>query len=204
MQRGQVEIAGGGFYEPILIAIPPEDRHEQITRLSRYVENHFGSARAVPGSPNAFGSHSCPPRLRLLASNIRLWTTIIFSARASSLISSTATISPKISGHSVKVLPGLKALRYLLPFHAPKDTIEFLRASAKEHPGGFAAMGDDLEKFGVWPGTNKLCYTDGWLENLFVALEQNSDWLETATPAARLPRTLRSDAPIFPLLPTVK
>src|ERR1700752_3598987 len=28
--RGQVEIVGGGFYEPILIAIPHEDRLEQI------------------------------------------------------------------------------------------------------------------------------------------------------------------------------
>ena len=108
-------------------------------------------------------------------------------------------------GHSVKVLPGLKALRYLLPFRAPADTIEFLRASAKEHPGGFAAMGDDLEKFGVWPGTNKLCYTDGWLENLFVALEQNSDWLETATPGScGCLAPCRSDAPIFPPLPTAK
>jgi alpha-amylase len=59
-------------------------------------------------------------------------------------------------------------------------------------------MGDDLEKFGVWPGTNKLCYTDGWLENLFVALEQNSDWLETATPAAAVashPSFGRADLP---------
>src|SRR5579862_903460 len=31
--RGQVEIVGGGFYEPILIAIPYEDRIEQIRRL---------------------------------------------------------------------------------------------------------------------------------------------------------------------------
>src|ERR1700690_268892 len=40
--RGQVEIVGGGFYEPILIAIPYEDRIEQIRRLSRFIEEHFG------------------------------------------------------------------------------------------------------------------------------------------------------------------
>ena len=66
-------------------------------------------------------------------------------------------------------------------------------------------MGDDLEKFGVWPGTNKLCYADGWLENLFVALEQNAG-LAGNRHARRqpLPRTLRSDAPTFPPLPTPK
>jgi len=40
--RGQVEIAGGGFYEPILVAIPYEDQIEQIRRLSHFIEDHFG------------------------------------------------------------------------------------------------------------------------------------------------------------------
>ena len=40
-KRGQVEIVGGGFYEPILATIPFDDRHEQITRLADYIEKHF-------------------------------------------------------------------------------------------------------------------------------------------------------------------
>ena len=43
VERGQIEIIGGGYYEPILIAIPPPDRQEQITRLADYVEKHFGA-----------------------------------------------------------------------------------------------------------------------------------------------------------------
>ncbi len=39
----QVEIIGGGFYEPILATIPPQDRHDQILRLADYVEKHFGA-----------------------------------------------------------------------------------------------------------------------------------------------------------------
>jgi hypothetical protein len=184
VQRGQVELAGGGFYEPILVAIPPEDRHEQITRLAGYIEKHFGAR----------------PRGAWLAE--RVWEPQLPSSLAPSGVEYTLVDDNHFLGagfeleqlygyyvaedqrHSVKVLPGLKAFRYLIPFRAPAETIEFLRVCAKEHPGGFAAMGDDLEKFGVWPGTHKLCYTDGWLENLFIALEQNSDWLETTTPAA--------------------
>ena len=84
--------------------------------------------------------------------------------------------------HTVKVVPGLKALRYLLPFRPVTETSDFLRQASQSHPGAFAAMGDDLEKFGVWPGTYKHCYTDGWLENFFLELEKNADWLETSTP----------------------
>ena len=94
--------------------------------------------------------------------------------------------------HTVKVLPGLKTLRYLTPFRDVDETIEYLRGSASAHPGGFAAMGDDLEKFGVWPGTHDLCYRDGWLENFFRALEQCGDWLEVQTPA----KTIASHEPL--------
>src|SRR6185437_901279 len=100
--------------------------------------------------------------------------------------------------HTVKVLPGLKILRYLIPFRDVHETIDFLRGAAGAHPGGFAAMGDDLEKFGVWPGTHELCYKDGWLDRLFSAIEQNSDWLATSTPgdaaASRFPAR-RADLP---------
>ena len=72
----------------------------------------------------------------------------------------------------------------MIPFRDVGDTIEFLRAASSEHPGGLAAMGDDLEKFGVWPGTHDLCYRDGWLDHFFHALEGCADWLEVATPGA--------------------
>ena len=94
----------------------------------------------------------------------------------------------------MKVLPGLKALRYLIPFRDVGDTTNFLRAAADRHPGGFAAMGDDLEKFGVWPETHELCYTDGWLDRFFSELESNSDWLATSTPAD----AIASHAPLGP------
>ena len=178
----QAEIVGGGFYEPILVTIPPEDRHEQITRLADYVEKHFRAR----------------PRGAWIAE--RVWEPQISSCLAAAgvqytLVDDNHFLSAGFDldelygyrlaedlGHAVKVLPGLKMLRYLIPFHDVSETIDFLRQAAVRHPGGLAAMGDDLEKFGVWPGTHDLCYRDGWLEHLFSAIEQSSDWLVTSTP----------------------
>jgi len=42
VDKGQIEMVGSGFYEPILISIPPEDRIEQIRRMSDYLEKQFG------------------------------------------------------------------------------------------------------------------------------------------------------------------
>jgi alpha-amylase len=47
-------------------------------------------------------------------------------------------------------------------------------------------MGDDMEKFGVWPETYKHCYSEGWLDNFFIAIAKNSDWLQLSTPSEYL------------------
>src|SRR5262244_2707344 len=44
--RGQVEVIGGGLYEPILVSIPLQDQHEQLTRFGVYIEEHFGKRPA--------------------------------------------------------------------------------------------------------------------------------------------------------------
>ncbi|GAG67331.1 unnamed protein product [marine sediment metagenome] len=42
VDRGQVEIKTGGFYEPILPIIPDEDRYVQIEKLTKYIEELTG------------------------------------------------------------------------------------------------------------------------------------------------------------------
>jgi 4-alpha-glucanotransferase len=185
IRNGQIELVGGGFYEPILVAIPTADRLEQITRLSDYLERHLGVR----------------PRGAWLAE--RVWEPHLPSTLAPAGIEYTlvddnhflgAGFDPEQmygyyvaedQGSSVKVLPGLRELRYLVPFRNVGETTDFLHVAAV-HPGGFAAMGDDLEKFGSWPGTHELCYRQRWLDNFFTEIESNSSWLETVTPSAAI------------------
>jgi alpha-amylase len=49
-----------------------------------------------------------------------------------------------------------------------------------------AAMGDDLEKFGSWPSTYDHCYTHGWLDRFFSAIEAESSWLSLTPPGEYL------------------
>jgi alpha-amylase len=198
VKSGQVEMIGGGYYEPILVAIPSGDRHEQICRLADYVEEHFGRRPVGAWLAERVWEPQLPSSLAPSGVEYTLVDDNHFLGAGFELNQLYGHYLSEDQGHTVKVLPGLKALRYLIPFRSPSETIEFLRGVSAASPNGYAAMGDDLEKFGVWPGTFKLCYQDHWLENLFTAIEQNADWLETATPGAAVtshPPLGRADLP---------
>jgi hypothetical protein len=196
--RGQVEIVGGGFYEPILVAIPPEDRREQITRLAEYIEKHFGARPRGAWLAERVWEPQLPSSLAPSGVEYTLVDDNHYLGAGFDLDQLFGYYLAEDQGATVKVIPGLKAFRYLIPYRPPEETIEFLRRAAGVKSGGFAAMGDDLEKFGVWPGTHDHCYRDGWLQRFFTELAKNSDWLELSTPgdAAALHAPLgRADLP---------
>ncbi len=198
VSSGQVEIVGGGFYEPILLTIPPDDRLEQIARLASYVDRHFRVRPRGAWLAERVWEPQAPSSLAPAGVEYTLVDDNHFLGAGFQLEDLLGYYTCEDLGHTVKVLPGLKSLRYLIPFRDVGETTEFLRDAASRHPGGFAAMGDDLEKFGVWPGTNQHCYRDGWLDRFFSALEKSGDWLATSTPSdavASHPPLGRADLP---------
>jgi alpha-amylase len=180
---GQVELMGGGFYEPILISIPEEDRVEQITRLADYVERHFGKRPTGAWLAERVWEPQLPSSLASANVGYTLVDDLPFLAAGFEPQELFGPFIAEDCGKSVWLFPGLKELRYLIPFRKVEESIEYFKNAAKLHPDGAAFFGDDMEKFGVWPGTFKHCYTDGWLEEFFSALEENSVWLRLATPS---------------------
>jgi hypothetical protein len=184
--RTQVELVGGGFYEPILIAIPLEDQREQLRRMADYLEQKFGQRPRGAWLAERVWEPQLPAVLAQAGVAYTLVDDSHFLASGFEPHQLCGHYIAEDRGETVRVIPGLKALRYLIPFRAVEETIGFLREAARLHPGGFVTMGDDCEKFGVWPGTYEHCYRDGWLERFFTALEANADWLATSLPGEQL------------------
>jgi len=182
VQSGQVELVGGGFYEPILISIPPEDQREQITRLTDYLEKHFDKRPSGAWLAERVWEPQLPSALAAASMGYTLVDDIHFLSAGFEPEELFGAYIAEDRGHSVWLYPGQKALRYLIPFGKVEDVITYLRDAATAHPGGVAAMGDDMEKFGVWPGTYEHCYGKAWLAQFFSALEENSSWLRVSTP----------------------
>jgi hypothetical protein len=182
VERGQVEMVGGGFYEPVLASLPLPDRLAQLERMSRYLEKRFGRRPRGAWLTERVWDPSIPETLAQAGIEYTLTDDYHFLCVGLEKDQLLGYYLTEWQGHSVKVLPGLKDLRYLLPFRMEQEAIDYLRALAERGPGGVAIMGDDLEKFGGWPQTYDHVYTNGWLERFFQALERSSDWLVTSLP----------------------
>ncbi len=184
--RGQVEIVGGGFYEPIMVSIPQRDQAAQFGRMSDYIERKFGGAPSGAWLAERVWEPHLPGVFEAAKINYTLLDDVHFQAAGIELEDLHGYYIAEDRGAKVNVIPGLKALRYLIPFRSTDDVLEYLRGVAERHPNGMAAMGDDNEKFGAWPGTYDHCYRDGWLEKFFTVLEENSEWLITTPPGEYL------------------
>ncbi len=184
--RGQVELIGGGFYEPILASIPNRDAVQQITAMAEFLKRRFSQPPTGIWLAERVWEPHLPTVLAASGVDYTLLDDQHFLSAGLELEQLFGYYVVEDRGSCVKVIPGLKAMRYMVPFHSVEDVIGFLRDAAERHPGGMVAMGDDNEKFGGWPGTYDHCYRDGWLDHFFGALEENSEWLATTPPAEYL------------------
>ncbi len=177
--RGQVEIMTGGYYEPILPIIPDDDKLGQIAKLTSAVRREFNYSPTGIWLAERVWEPQLPKPLHQAGVE---WTIVDdnhFHAVGLNPDQLLGYYVTEEEGCPVKVFASSKDLRYSIPWHRVEEVIEYIKSLATEDGRRVVAMGDDGEKFGLWPGTFKHCWEDGWVENFFTALEENSSWLKT-------------------------
>jgi alpha-amylase len=179
--RGQIEIIGGAYYEPILSTIPRRDRIGQIASYSRHLENLFGSPVRGMWVPERVWEQTFAGDMT--QSGIEYTILDDFHFRCAGLREDElyGYYLSEDEGRLLKIFPGSEKLRYTIPFADPQETINYLRQIADRYPNSVVTFGDDGEKFGTWPGTKKHVYQDGWIHRFFDALKANADWIKVAT-----------------------
>ena len=178
VDRGQVELLTGGFYEPILTAIPERDAAAQITRLTDYVEDHFEMRPDGLWSAERIWQPYLPKLLAATGVRYLPVDDTHFLAAGFEGEQLSAPFVTEHEGSAVRLLPIRRHLRYLIPFGDPQEIVSYLKMLAERDPDGVAVYADDGEKFGVWPHTHEHCFQDGWLQRFFDILADNGDWLD--------------------------
>jgi len=185
VERRQVELLGGGFYEPVLTAIPDGDALGQLELMQDYLQDRFGvtprggwlAERAwEPGAGRLLG-------LAGLQYTLLDEETLRPAGLAGERLSGYYTTEH--AGKPLAIFPADRALRYQIPFRPVAEVLSGLRAlEGRGVPS--LTYADDGEKLGLWPGTHAWVHQQGWLEDFLAALEENAGWLETAAPGEAL------------------
>src|SRR5215469_557224 len=183
VQRKQVEIVGGGYYEPILPSIPDSDKIAQIRRLSEYLEQTFEVRPDGMWLAERVWEPSLPRLLREAGIEWTILDDVHFKNVGLEDSDLHGYYATEDQSSVLKVYATSKSLRYTIPWRPAAETIVHLYSLATLDGKRIAVMGDDGEKFGSWPGTREYCWgskgRSGWVEEFFTALEENARWLHT-------------------------
>ena len=196
---GQIELIGGGFYEPILISIPEPDRTSSSRAWPITLKNISPNARRDAGSPNASGSRNFLQRLLPPMSVTPWWTICPFLPPDSSRKSSIGPYIAEDRGKTVWLFPGLKELRYLIPFRKVEESIDLFRKAAEVASGRRGGLRRRHGKVRRVARHSQALLLRRLAGKFFNALEENSSWLKIIH-ARRIHRrrTFLSAALIFP------
>lgn len=187
VERGQMEILTAGYYEPILPMISDADKIHQIKKHIQTIEAELGTTpRGSWLTERVWEPYLAKP---LAEAGVRY--TIVddshFRACGFEETELNGYYLTEEQGHRLALFPSFSRLRYLIPFQPVESVMEWLRqqslrARAPGSPPLLTCMGDDGEKFGLWPQTDQLCWEEGYVERLFEAVESAREWLPTITP----------------------
>ncbi len=176
--RGQVEPLTGGFAEPILPLLPHHDKVGQIRALTERVARRLGvRPRGMWLAERVWEPHLAAPLAEagveyILVDDYHFLLAGLDPDRLSGYYLTEE------QGRSVAVFPISQRFRYLVPFHPVEEV--FAALAERSASGGAVTLVDDGEKFGVWPGTHRTVYGEGWLEAFFSGLGSVPD-VEVAT-----------------------
>ncbi len=187
--RDQVELLGGGLYEPILASLHERDRIDQLNRMTATVEAITGRRPQGAWLAERVWEPDLPTALTSAGYRWTILDDQHFRAAAIPEENLWGAYTTEDQGNLLTVFGTEQGLRYRIPFGGVEDVIDYLRVHATEDGKRVGTMGDDGEKFGAWPTTHAHCWGEGrWVERFFTALEANEDWLSTVTPSQWLER----------------
>jgi alpha-amylase len=180
MSRKNIEILGGGYWDPMLPLVPAPDRVGQIEVMTTYLRKKFGKrSRGSWITSQVWEAH--------LASSLKAsgMDYVFLSERAFPAVPSFRPESPVIAedqGKTVVIFPVMESLTERFLKVPPEHILESLRTlETTEDREVVVSLIIDGRVLGAL-GNHSVCYNEKWLERFFEAVRNSRDWLECVHP----------------------
>ncbi|MCD4733294.1 DUF1925 domain-containing protein [bacterium] len=175
--EGRLELLGGGYYEPILTMLPPDDRQRQLLRLADRVEELFGVRPRGAWLAERVWEPILAGELHRAGYRYTLLDEAHFRGLVTEESGKGKIFATEDGGLPLAIFPIDEELRYLIPWKEPEETLAYLSQQRPQHDEtSVVTVMNDGEKLGLWPGTHEVCYEEGWARR-FLTLLRQTDWL---------------------------
>jgi 4-alpha-glucanotransferase len=181
VERGQIELITGGYYEPILAAIPDADKIGQVRKLTQAIQQLVGTEPVGLWLTGRIWEPYLAKPLAEAGVRYTILDDTHFKAAGLHGADLLGYFQTEEQGEALSLFPNHEDLRAMIPFQPPERVIDFLAQNATQDGTRVAVCFDDGEKFGGWPDTYQAVYLDGWLDRFFTLLEENQDWISSVT-----------------------
>ncbi|MHA1236736.1 MAG: alpha-amylase/4-alpha-glucanotransferase domain-containing protein [Candidatus Hodarchaeales archaeon] len=186
-KKKQIEIVGGGFYEPILAILPEADRLKQIQMTIHWWESNYGITPHGLWLAERVWTPDLPRTLAKAGIEFVFIDDYLFRMAGFSESETFYAYKTESQGKAVTVFPINESIRYLVPWRDSKETIQYLETARDENNERIVVMISDAEKMGIWPAgdrtTHDICYINGydgkqgWMHSFFEAIISNK-WIK--------------------------
>ncbi len=183
VERGQIELISGGYYEPILSSISQKDRINQIKMMNKFLFKTFGVNPEGLWLTERIWEQNIVKDIVSAGIKYTLVDDYHFYSAGLEKRELTGYYVTEEEGCVLYIFPISQMLRYYIPFRLVEEVIEFFKKFSfgdKNEVVGLT-MCDDGEKFGGWPKTYDHVYKDGWLKKFLNKICENQNWLSTMT-----------------------
>lgn len=169
--KGSIEFFTGGYYEPVLASITSDYRKMQVEKLSRFIYDNFGQKPKGLWLTERVWDDSAVKDMSDIGIKYVMADDYHFLSIGAEEKDLKGYYLTESEGGRLGIFPIDKHLRYSIPFNKTDDVLNYIESVSQQ--GKAAVIFDDGEKFGMWPGTHKWVYTDGWLDRFLGVLSDN-------------------------------
>jgi hypothetical protein len=185
--KNQLEIVGGGFFEPILAVIPEDDRLKQIEKTIEWWGNNYDIVPKGVWIAERVWVPDLPRTLEKLNVEFVFIDDYLLRMAGKSEEETFYSYITEYQGKTTTIFPINESIRYLVPWKSPSESIHYLHKARDPRHEKIVVMISDAEKMGVWPAGNRtthdICYVSGydgkkgWIYSFFESLLENN-WIK--------------------------
>ncbi len=200
VDRKQVELLGGGFYEPILTLIPDADKLGQIEKMTTYLRARFGTRPRGSWIAERIWEPVLAKILRNSGMDYTFLDDRYFHIAGVNVENSYLPYLTEDQGKTISVFPINLTLQEMVCRRSPEEVLKRLIDLADDSGKRVISIIIQGEKLDDHEESFKRCYHEDWFKNFFKAISGNRERIEPVTPRVYLKKTPPLGKIYFPCL----